>query len=339
MLDKSSIRVDIFSHSLSSILDDNLSSYLISTVSNMLALHYAIDNDLQKVEPSLQAYSQLCATRIKDFLQEKVVLEEKFNTAVGLFAIALTPEIPESEDLPSMNKLRDHERIMDVLGLVALGMDISNAELRLFSDVMDVALGGADSEDILNLIQSKPEIIKAILKDRKSSAKVGTKELAQKISDLAKSSSIATSITSDFAQLAGLVACSALAFAGNIVAVHSFESIAAAVIIPVTVVTLNYGTQIGEKLGSKLSEFENGFKAAKKEIDAILSNVIPTIENSIGVVVNEVKQDVSMTKINVQDITKDLTVHIDTKSTKEQLDDIKKSLKSTALMKDVERGI
>ena len=334
LLDKSSIRIDIFLHSLSSMLDDNLPDFLMSTTSNMLALHYAIDKDLQKSEPDLHKYAHLCATRIKDFLREKVVLEEEFNSAVGLFAIALTPEMPETEDLPGMDKLRDQEQIIEVLGLLALGVDISSSELGLFSDAMDIALGDENSHEILNLIQSKPEVIKSMLKGKKANAK----DVAKGMSDLAKSTAVTTSIISDFAQLAGLVACSALAFAANIMAVHSFESIAAAVIIPVTVATLNYGTKLGEKLGSKLAEFENDFKSAQKEVEAVLSDIVPTIQNSMGIVVQEVKREV-VAGIDIKDIAKNLAVHIDTKSTEEQVAEIRKAFKDAGRSDDIERGM
>ena len=323
MLDKSLIRVDIFLHSLKSILEDNLTEYLLSTVSNMLALYYAIDNNLRKTHPNAHRYADLCTGRIKSFLQEKVILDETFDAALQTFAIAITADMPKTEELPSMNKIRDQEKISEVIIAASIGAEISNKELGLLNDVLDIAIGGDDASDIMNLIGAEPNIVLSILRQKKRNAK----DIETELSKAAKNSSKASTITSEFAQLTGLVACSALAFAGNIVAIQSFEAIAAAVIIPMSVVALRYGAGLGEKIGSKLAEFDNNFKAIKEE----LISMIPDTAPSVGISHKINVQEISVSRINVQDIAKDLSTHINTISTEKEISKIQKSLQEIKL--------
>ena len=320
MLDKSSIRIDIFAHSLRSILEDNLTEYLLSTVSNMLAIYYAADKNLQHTHPNAITYAELCTKRLKDFLQEKVILDETFDIAMQTFAIAITPDMPKTEDLPNMNKLRDQEQVSEVIIAASLGTDIPEHEIKLLSDVLDIALDMDDANDIVSLMGAQPDVIKAILRGKKRSAM----DIAIELSKAAKNTSKTNAIMSEFAQLAGLVTCSALAFAGNIVAVQSFEAIAAAVIIPVSVVALRYGAGLGEKIGAKLAEFDGSFKAMKAELTNMLPNLTPLTEIGPKIQVHEVK----IHKVNVQDIAKDLSAHMDTISTEKEVEKIQKSLQA-----------
>jgi hypothetical protein len=323
LLDKTLIRIDVFLHSLRSILEENLSEYVISTVANMLALHYSLDNVLRQTYPNAHMYADLCTGRIKTFLQKKVILDETFDVAVQTFAIAITPDIPPTEDLPSMNKIRDQEKISEIIVVASLGIEISDKELELLKDVLDISLGSADANDIMNFIGTEPDVVLAILRCKKRNAS----DIASEISKAAKNAAKTNTITSEFAQLAGLVACAALAFAGNIVAIQSFEAIAAAVIIPVSVVALKYGAEIGEKIGSTLAEFDNGFKSIKAE----LMNMVPDIAHSPGIGHKINIQEISAAGINVQDIAKSLATHIDTVSTDKEIVKIQKSLQEIKL--------
>ena len=326
LLDKSTIRIDIFSYALSSILEDNLAHYLISTTSNMLALHYAIDKDLRNANPNAQQYADICAGRIKSFLKDKVVLDETFSAAMEIFAIALTPNLPVTEDLPGFDKIRDQEKISEVIVSCVLEGELGAEENALFGDVIDIVFGSADAREIIDLIGANPDIVKAILSGKRRKAQ----ELVDELSKAAKNSSKTQSIISDFAQLAGLVACSAMAFMGNIVAVHSFEAIAAAVVIPVSVVTLKYGATFGEKIGARLAEFESDFKVAKSQMENILSNIAPAFESAIDSITHSKSidiQEVGISTINLKEIKQNLASHIDIASTSEQVEQIQQSLR------------
>ena len=325
-------------------LEDNLTNYLISTISNMLALNYLADSALRKAEPNAQKYADTCAGRIKMFLKEKVVLEETFDVAVEIFAVAITPNIPDTEDLPAMNKIRDQEKTSEVIAMAALGVDAPDQELELMSDVVDISLGMSDANDIISLIGSQPDMIKAILKSKSRKGEVRKAEdIANELSKVAKNASKSRSIIADFAQLAGLVACSAMAFAGNIAAVHSFEAIAAAVVIPVSVITLRYGARIGEKLGEKLAEFEKDFKLVQSDMKDILSDIIPAINHTAGIIVQSVSKqhivEIANAKIDISDIAKNLSAHIDTVSSEREVANIQKSLQEKQKDgKKMERG-
>lgn len=312
MLVKSFIRIDIFSYSLSSILEDNLSPYIISTVSNMLALYYAADEGLRKIEPDLQKYSDKCAGRVKSFLQRKVILDENFNTSMSLFVIAITPDLPPTEDLPNLNKIMDQEKLSEVMTLSILGKESDPQDLEILEEVLETILEIPGYKKVLDFIGANPDIVLKILRDKKQKID----DIADILTKAAISSTKAMSVTSGFAQLAGLVTCSMMAVVGNIIAVSSFTAIAAAVIIPVSIVALKYGAELGEAIGSKLAQFEKSFKIANIERHMVLSSISPNMEYENLQAMNLQKNknivpEIEMSKINLKDITKDLSAHVD----------------------------
>lgn len=311
MLAKSSLRIDIFAYSLAAILEDNLSSYIISTVSNMLALYYSLDKNLRQAEPNMPNYGDICAGRIKNFLQEKVVLEEEFSVALSLFTVAITPEPPPTEDLPSLNKIRDQEQGANIICQAILGDEALEHETALLSDAMDDILGDAQASEIVNFMSINPDIVLKVLRGKKRHSS----EIKTMLTQAAMASTQNKSIVSDFAQVGGLLACSMLAFAGNIVAVSSFTAIAAAAIIPVSIAALKYGSFIGEKIGATIAGYEKNYATSMLMKQGVLQHITSEFTDANMQIVEIKNKDLvpkkEIAKIDLMDITKDLLAHVD----------------------------
>jgi hypothetical protein len=94
MIDLSSKQ--IFINYFNEIMFDTCNQYIINTVSNMLAINYAIDEGLRNKFPNLDTYANICIRRVQTHYGEIVILEENFDKALEVFAIAIAdPAIKE----------------------------------------------------------------------------------------------------------------------------------------------------------------------------------------------------------------------------------------------------
>jgi hypothetical protein len=168
-LDKSLLRIDIFQYAMENTLKHSLSEYLISTVSNMLALHYASDKKLQTVEKDIQKYANDLANKLKNFIGEEVVLEETFDIAMSLFAMAIAPSMPNRDEPPSL--MNNKSAVVDVVANLSYpDGDMSQEEAKDLDIAIGDILASGESSSILALIEKEPGMLRALLQ-RKTSSK------------------------------------------------------------------------------------------------------------------------------------------------------------------------
>lgn len=318
MLNQSLLRIDVFRYSLDKEVKNNLSEYALSTVSNMLALYYASDEKLQKIQQDIQKYSDEIATKLHRYLKEEVILDETFDVAMNLFAIAISPEMPEKEAPPSLSQ--EKNAVIDVTINVCFGdQDISEAERKSISELLSEILDSSNSDELLALISSKPEIVRALIK-----RKTNTKDIVGNLTNMANMAGKASTISTDFMQFSGLIMCGLIGFAANFAAVHSMEAIAAVTVVPTSVIALKYGTKLGEIIGGKLSHFEKDFKEATSKFIEMVEQFTPDIK-SFGLEQSTKKApaqteslDVNNVKIDaaIKDVVEHLTTQEDLKKSK-----------------------
>jgi len=320
VLNQSLLRIDIFRYSMNCEVKDNLSEYALSTVSNMLALYYAADEKLQKIEPDIQRYANETAAKLARYLKEEVVLEESFDVAMNLFAIAIAPEMPKKETPPSLTQ--EKAAIIDVANNMCFNnQDISPSERQSLSEVLSAILDSPNSNEILDLISLKPQIVRALIRKRTK-----TQDIVSKLTDLANISGKATTISTDFMQFSGLIMCGLVGFASNLAAIHSMEAIAAVTVIPSSVIALKYGTQLGEAIGKKLASYETTFKEANGKFKEMMDNFTPDIKSLE--LVNEIKiekaksKDLDIADLKLDSVIKNVATHLSTQNDIENAKDI-----------------
>jgi hypothetical protein len=317
VLNQSLLRIDIFRYSLDQEVKNNLSEYVLSTISNMLALYYASDEKLQKIQKDIQKYAEEIAAKLHRYLKEEVVLDETFDVAMNLFAIAISPEIPDKEAPPNLSQQKN--AIIDVAINMCFGdNDISDADRKNISEVLSEVLDSPNSDELLALISSKPEIVRSLIR-RKTKAK----DIVSNLTNIANMAGKASTISTDFIQFSGLIMCGLIGFVANFAAVNSMEAIAAVTVVPTSVIALKYGTKLGELIGKKLSSHEKNFKEATSKFIEIIEQFTPDIK-SLGLEKFQTKeqahsQNLDVNNLKIDSVIKDVASHLATK------EDIKKS--------------
>ncbi len=311
MLNQSLLRIDIFRYCLDQEVKNNLSEYAISTLSNMLALYYASDEKLQKIQKDTQKYAEEIAGKLHRYLKEEIILDETFDVAMNLFAIAISPEMPYRDAPPILNQQK--MAVIDVATNMCFGdQDISEAERKSISEVLAEILDSPNSDELLNLISSNPEIIRALIK-----RKTKSKDITGQLTNMANIKGKASTIATDFMQFSGLIMCGLVGFVSNLAAVHGVEAIAVVTVIPTSVVALKYGTKLGEVIGKKLSSFEKEFKEATSKFIEMVEEFTPDIKNFVLEKSPRQKksqsQNLDTSNLKIDSVIKDVAAHLSTK--------------------------
>lgn len=319
-LDKSFLRIDIFKHAFDSKLKHNLSEYLLSTLSNMLGLHYASDTKLQTVEKDIQKYANDLANKLKNLIGEEVIIEETFDMAMSLFVAALSPSMPNKEEPP--NLANNKSAVVDmVANLCYPDGDISQSEAKDLEIAMGDILSSGHSASILSLIEKEPGMLKALLQRRSPS-----KEILSTLTNAAHSQGKQTNIASDFAQFAGLAALGAMGFAANFAAASFVGAVASVAVVPATIIAVKYGAQIGEAIGSKMAEFDGEFKQSSGKLKEMLQNFVPTFKKPNLGKSNEVeaKNEIDKSNAILNEVKQEVETHVSTKKDIENAVEIEK---------------
>lgn len=283
-LNKSFLRIDIFRHAFDSKLKHTLSEYLISTLSNMLGMNYASDHKLQTVEKDIQKYANDLANKLKNIIGEELVMEESFDMAMSLFVAALSPTMPNKEEPP--NLATNKSAVVDIVAnLCYPDGDMSPEEAKDLNIAMGDILASGSSSSILALIEKEPGMLRSLLQRRTSS-----KDILSTLTNASHSQGAQANIASDFAQFAGLALVGALGFAANFAAASVIGSVASVAVVPVTIVAVKYGSQIGEAIGSKMAEFDGEFKKHTSNLKEMVQNFVPTFKNPNLGKTNEVEK-------------------------------------------------
>lgn len=292
-IDKSFFRIDIFRFAMDNTLKNNLSEYLLSTISNMLAMHYASDAKLQNED--IQKYAYGASYKIKLYVTEKVLVDETFDVAMELFIIAISASMPNREDL-----INNKAPIVEMVSNLSYpDGDISKSEKANLSETIE----GVLKEDIsvMNIMKDEPQILKSLLQKNTK-----PKDIISILQRASHSQKVQSNITQDFAQSAGLALCSVAGFAANFAIASYIGAISAVAIVPATIIAVKYGAEIGENIGKVMSSFEKEFVKQSENITNIVKDFIPTLtKTSIEKAkTNEVDKSNEMLNAVKQDIEK-----------------------------------
>lgn len=162
-------------------LSNNIDYTLSKSLSNLLAIDYA--NRL-KSEPLIHDYVNICVTRLKNHLEDIVILNNNFSEAMTLFTVAITPE----NDSESKRK----EQSIDAL--------INATISELFEDLSSEEHDAVKSF-IKQLIKEKKKGHKAVLQSIKSQPEKFKEIVANAISRKVAKDDISNFISNDLQKL------------------------------------------------------------------------------------------------------------------------------------------
>lgn len=150
-------RATIFYNNFLKNLNSNLNDRLILSVSNLVSIDYI---HRLKEQININEYINLCIARIKTYLGYKVITEKDFNTAMGLFIVAITPE-PSPSNNDEKNLIYSKDVMIESI-ISSLFIDMSLGEqLEIKSIIHDLI--DKEGKDFLNFIGTEPKLFYSII--------------------------------------------------------------------------------------------------------------------------------------------------------------------------------
>lgn len=233
---------------------DNIDNQVLSSLSNMLALHY-ISSDINSLEKKI--YESI--NKIKKFLQDRIIISYDFSSVLSLFAIAISTS-DSNEDILSKNILKSQNKDAIIVQILSeLDSDEVTEELKLF---LKSILNDDKYLDIINYIsankQKTKELMTILLKNNISNNYNIYPEMIKVLNLEANKLRKVEEIKSTFVQLSSILTGAGIVFS---ICTGAAGLIASASIIPATIF---------------------GMKITSKYIDNLASSVTNSIYNASG---------------------------------------------------------
>ncbi len=275
-------------------LSNNLGEQLRRAISNLLAIDYSLR---LKSTPQLEEYVNLCGSRLKKHLDQKIILNETFSSAMTLFAIAITPEKQDDED-NTKSAEQSQEAVVESVISTHFG-NLSHAEQQTIRMVLKDLLNGKDGKELITIVTSDPKLFHSIVLSA-----VKAKKQQQEISE-----SVGTHLHSILVQSKALnqkvtgfkAAFAKIALVGSVIVAASIGMVVGglalpALILPATLYAIKYGPVLGEKIGNMVAQKVPSIANETKNLNQ-LKNIskqvlidAPELSNSVNIK-NELSQE------------------------------------------------
>ena len=306
-----SSKLDIahFQRELENELKSNLNAKLILTLSNMLALDYALRaSELSKTK---EQFISNANKRIKIHLASRYIKVNNFSTAMELFIIAISEDKVYS-DSKSQEQLAEY--IVDNV------LDIPTSNIKNAKSFLKLALS-QDKAAILDLVNNSPISLSQII----SSGKSHEAQMVD-IKKVAKASEREDIGLKERKSLYAMVG-SSLVVVGGVAASTMLGGIAAFVVIPATLASFQMGADAGEKLAEHLhNPKDQGKDTAKSVIGRLTKNLEQKLKEALGVNQKNKVQDLQLDKKELVEM-------------KNAISSIKSNLSSKDIEKTYERDV
>ncbi len=255
-------------------LINNLSRYLINSLSNMLAIDYA---NRIKHKYEIDDYVEKCTTRLKKHLGHKIVMDEDFSSTMSLFTIAIS-EAKNLSDDSSRSQNQEQDVLID--GIISnYFSDLPKEEVARLKEVLKTLITSSESRDIMNFISSDPKLFYSIVfasykekvleKERLEFISVHINKIIEEKKSINKSISNVKSLTSKIALSTGLFAAASI---GALITGVALPIL----LIPATLASIKIAPTIGEKLGSAITKTTGIVKARETSLKGMINSILQT---------------------------------------------------------------
>ena len=275
-------------------LSNNLGDTLIHSISNLLAIDYSLR---LKSTPELKEYVELCGSRLKKHLDQKIIFNETFSSVMTLFAIAITPEKQNYDD-DDKSIEQSQDAVIESVIFSHFG-DLSLQEQQIIRLVLKDLLSGKDGKELLNIVISDPKLfhstVLSAIKAKKQQQQISAFVGAHLYSILSQSKTLdkkVTGLKSTFAKIA---------LAGSLIIAASIGVVVGGLalpilVLPATLYAVKYGPVLGKKMGTIVAQNipnivnETKNLAQLKNATKEISVDTPKLTTSIGIK-NELSQE------------------------------------------------
>jgi hypothetical protein len=306
------LQITPFKQSINYSLVNNITKETSLTLASLLALDY-----LTRLNSSglVEEYANICTQKLKNFLGLRVIIDSEFSTSLMLFSVAISPDTINYHDKNNILN-QDKSQYIIISTIIAIHFSEHSVEEKgQIKLILKDLFNHAQDKDVVNLINSEPKIIKAIINN---ALRLNLKQ--QEINEYvqANTTKILNSCckldnkTQTFKQRAAGLATFVSTLLVAAVSVVIATPLLPILIIPITLGTIKYAPKIGERIAQNILNQSNDIKNEK--------HYIQKLKNSINIVTknqNLEKQQTVAMKVDTPKILQNQNVKLNV--IKEQL--------------------
>jgi hypothetical protein len=264
------INIPAFKTPLSYYLINNITEKTCSTLANMLALDYLARLNSKGV---ISEHADTCVSRLRDFLGQKVITDDSFSTALTLFAIAISPKQPKSNEDSTLSQAQYQDVIIEAL-INSHFKDIGDRDTVKL--ILKDLLKDKKTNEIINYINSEPEMIRSImeyaLKKHQKHPEILNYVNIETARILGENIQL-NEKTSSFKQITSKIALAISTLVVGALSVATGGTILSIAIVPTAILAVRYAPKIGEVLGDTLLNADSNIKAARNNIKSLTSEL------------------------------------------------------------------
>ncbi len=258
------ISTDDFKQAIDLHLKNNLTDYLRQVLANILALDYATR---LKSEPDINEYASLCTSRLKTFLQRRVVTEESFAEAMSLFTIAISQE-QEAKEESHLSTEKSQNAAIDSIIMINFS-DLSDTEISSIKNILKDLLAEKNIDEIMNFINSQPNlfrdiVISAVEQKKKQQEIIDfiTTHITKAINKLNAANARVTSLKNIISKVTVGIGLFATASIGLVIG----GAILPVLIVPSAIAAIKYAPKISDNIGKVIENNVSVAKVNKEDI-------------------------------------------------------------------------
>ena len=294
------INRSVFHKQIKIYLSNNLSDYLISSLSNMLAIDYV--NRL-KQQPQINEYVIKCVNRLKSHLKHLIILDEDFSSTMSLFAIAITEEKESDNKVINTTAKNQDILIESIIAVYFGGLPIE--EQKNIQELLKDLLGrGDNNKDIINFVGTDPRLFYSIVIKahmEKTKQKEITEFVAANVSKVINDIKAINKKKNNIKSLAEKVIMSTsligIASAGAFIGGATLP----AMVIPLVVTSLKVGPAIGERIGELASQTNANIQKREAAVkNFIMSVTKPALSLTLSQAINQKKSALPQQEVKVK---------------------------------------
>ena len=267
---KLSFDSNFFKDNIDEELSNNLPKALIIYLAGLLAIDYSLR---LKDDIDLNEHIKLCITRLVRHLNNKIIFDEGFSSALTLFAVAISPD-DKDDSRDEKNIVNSKEAIIDSVIASNFG-DLSIIDQNKVKLTLIDLLNEKDGAKLIDLLTSNPKLFHTIVKN----AIGGQKQ--QEISTIVISNlrAISAASTDLLVQKNKYKALFTKAFlAASITLTTSAGLILGGlilpiIIMPITIAAIKYAPRMGEKFTKNIVERIPSIVKNSQKIDKIINQL------------------------------------------------------------------
>ncbi|WP_341756947.1 MULTISPECIES: RP853 family protein [unclassified Candidatus Tisiphia] len=266
-----STNISICKKSICEELINNITKQACLTLANIIAIDYEIR---LKSIPEIKVHIGNCIGKLRTFLGQKVITDDSFSTVLMLFSVAISPSTVDYQDRDNiLNKSEDI--VIDTIINTNFG-EVKSEERGVIKQVVKDLFAAKNSYELTNFIQVEPEIFRTTVMHAVKKYQ-NPKEVSDNVRlEMNRIVTVAAKHNKKmeiFKQATSKIITAISVLAVGAISVATAGATFAFMVVPASILAIEYAPKIGEKIGGMILSADNSMSEQEQKITTLKTNL------------------------------------------------------------------